>query len=244
MCGVRGVPKTKRQPQPTEPAWEQLRLDFTWPEQELYESVRPMVLFGQSAIERAEATGISRSTLTKRAKRFQREGIRGLLPHIPKPDETAPRPLLKTVRSHIRALKAECPSLTLREIADIIYVKHGRQPSHHTIARVLDEAPLQTTFKRRYPRFADILGADNRRMAIVNLHYEGWTITRIAAYLETTRLTVRRTLTRWFVEGVPGLENKPTGPKGPSKVTLAKMETARKLDRNPLLGAHRLSYAL
>lgn len=38
-------------------AWKQLALRFRWPEQRSYELIRPVVLFGDSAEERAHETG-------------------------------------------------------------------------------------------------------------------------------------------------------------------------------------------
>ena len=44
---------TKRQRLPATDDWEQLRLLVGFPEQETYELLRPIVLFGQTAAERA-----------------------------------------------------------------------------------------------------------------------------------------------------------------------------------------------
>jgi transposase len=250
------VPRTKRKPPEAAQPWEQLRLHFIYADQEAYESIRPMLLEGQPALERAKETGISKSTLNRRTKRFRQSGMAGLVSKVPAPQQTAPRPLPAHIRWLITELKAEYAALTLREIAAIIYVKNGRRPSHHTVQKVLteaqdtangvakDTAPIPPTVKRRFPPYAQILGSDNRRMAIVRLHLEGWPITRIAGYLQTTRLTVRRTIERWIDEGVRGLEDKATGPKGPRKVTLQTIAAARKLQVNPRLGAFRLAAAL
>jgi hypothetical protein len=56
--------------------WPYLQLQFEWPEQEAYEVVRPVVLFGFTPAERAQQTGISASTIYRRATRFEQLGIR------------------------------------------------------------------------------------------------------------------------------------------------------------------------
>ena len=76
------------------------------------------------------------------------------------------------------------------------------------------------------------------------LHSEGWSITSIAAYMQTTRPTIYETLRRWAEEGVAGLDAKPKTKKGPRKVTLRVRNEIRKLQENPLLGEYRVHTAL
>jgi uncharacterized protein with GYD domain len=57
----------------------------------------------------------------------------------------------------------------------------------------------------------------------------------MAAYLQTSRLTIYATLQRWTEEGVRGLEEKSKARKGPRKATLAVSNEIRKLQENPLL---------
>jgi hypothetical protein len=56
--------------------WEQIELLCGWPEQRAYELIRPLVLFGGPASERAGATGAaSERTLQRRVVRFEAEGM-------------------------------------------------------------------------------------------------------------------------------------------------------------------------
>ena len=59
---------------PTED-WQQLTLLIDWP----YELIRPVVLFGRAAAERAQDTGAAERTLRRNAKRFDQEGMTRLL---------------------------------------------------------------------------------------------------------------------------------------------------------------------
>ena len=79
---------------------------------------------------------------------------------------------------------------------------------------------------------------------MVRLHSEGWSITSIAAYLQTTRPTIYGTLRRWAEEGVGGLAAKPKINKGVRKATLRVRNEIRKLQENPLLGEYRVDTAL
>ncbi len=58
--------------------WNQLRLLVASPEQETYELLRPIVLFGQPASARARETGASERTLRQKAARFAESGMRSL----------------------------------------------------------------------------------------------------------------------------------------------------------------------
>ena len=70
--------RRRRRVEPTDD-WEQLELLARWPEQRDYELIRPIVLFGVSAAERAAETGAaSERTLFRRAARFKAEGMESL----------------------------------------------------------------------------------------------------------------------------------------------------------------------
>jgi putative transposase len=133
----------------------------------------------------------------------------------------------------------------VRRGSQICYVASGRRPSPHTIQHVLATGPAPRQTWRRYPRFSDILEPAERRLAIVRLHVEGWTVTCIAGYLQTTRRTVYLTLRRWIEEGVPGLDHKPHRRKRLAfKTDLRAIETVRTLQENPELGEFRVHAAL
>ena len=56
--------------------WEQIELLCGWSEQRNYELIRPSVLFGSQASERAKETGAaSERTLQRRVVRFGTEGM-------------------------------------------------------------------------------------------------------------------------------------------------------------------------
>lgn len=70
--------RRRRQVEHTED-WEQLKLLVKWPEQERYEEIRPLVLFGDPVPERSEETGTSERTLYRRVESFDRDGVESLL---------------------------------------------------------------------------------------------------------------------------------------------------------------------
>ncbi len=227
--------------EPTED-WSQLQLQLAWPEQVSYELLRPVVLFGFSPAERAKQTGLPERTLRRKADRFDAEGMASLFePARP----ATPRAVPALMRRAIAELKAEYPPFRPNELARICYIRFGRRPSLHTIKRILTEEPAPVHVARRYPPYGHITEPIERRLAIVRLHAEGWTITSIAGYLQTNRARVYKTLKRWIDEGLTGMEDKSHAPHRPARKTdLAAINAVRKLQVNPELGAFRMHAAL
>jgi putative transposase len=226
--------------EPTE-EWEQLALLCRWPEQLVYEEIRPLTLFGASVAERARETGAAERTLYRRVGRFEEEGMESLFGS----EHARRRRLPPAMRRLIVDLKAEYPGFNPNEIANALYVRFGRRPDRKTVQRVLDEEPIPLRFVRRFAPYAEIPEARERRTAVVALHAEGWSAKAIACYLGAHKSTVHRVLKRWAEEGPEGLEDqRPGRPPGVRKVTLKAMEAVRRLQRNPGLGEFRVHAAL
>ena len=226
--------------------WEQLRLLVTSPEQEVYELLRPIVLFGQPASARAREAGVAERTLRHKAARFAEIGMRSLFePDVPSVPDRRVLPL--GIRRAIVALKAEHPRLGPFEIARICQHRFDRPVSYHTVAKVLaaEPAPLPLPASRRFPRYHEIADPVARRNAVVTLYLDGWSAKAIADYLATSRQTVYEVLRRWDEEGWPGLADRPLGPRQPArKVDLKAMVAIRRLQANPELGEFRIHAAL
>ena len=235
---------TKRQRLPPTDDWEQLRLLVGFPEQETYELLRPIVLFGQTAAERAEATGVSDRTLDRRADRFDVEGMASLF-STTEASPTDRRRLPADIRWRILALKAEYPPFRPHEIAEICRRRDDCRVSHKTVQRVLAQEPLPTLPQRRYLPYAQIAEPAQRRLAIVHLYFDGWNIKSIAGYLETTRTRVYETLHRFFTETFAGMPDKSRAPLHPAhKADLPAMAAIRHLQANADLGEFRMHAAL
>jgi transposase len=144
------------------------------------------------------------------------------------------------VRQQILDLKAEHPAFTPHEIASICQIRFDHRPRPHTIKRILaDTLPILRT-TRRFLRYHEIADSAERRLVVIRLHSEGWAVKSIAAYLETGRETVYRTLRRWVVEGVAGLEDKSHASTGVRKVDLKAIATVKELQENPRRGEFRV----
>jgi putative transposase len=226
--------------------WEDIRPLLKDSAQITYEIIRPVLLFGISPKERAEETGMSKSSIYYKANLFDVSGMASLLPVAPPPEipKQDKRTLPPPIRQAIVDAHAEYPALSLHEIASLCYVQFGRKPSPHTIQYILATGPIPSRSGRRFKRFAEIEDGTERRRTILTLHAEGWTPTSIAGYLETSRQTVHTTLKRWATEQFAGLEDKSHARTRLRKVDLKTMQEVKKLSENPLIGAYRVSAAL
>ncbi len=74
------MPARKRQRREPTHDWKAIQQQTLWPEQEQYERLRPIVLFGQTAAERAKETGANERTLHYQANLFEQEGMASLFP--------------------------------------------------------------------------------------------------------------------------------------------------------------------
>jgi putative transposase len=236
-------PKRKRRERTEE--WAQIQQWTLWPEQELYEQIRPLVLFHETAGERTKEIDVPQRTLSRKADEFERYGMASL---FSSGEQGGERETSKTLPPEIRQLivdlHVELPTMSWREIAEICYIRYGRRPDHKSVKHIATASPPPSLSARRYQPWHLIADPAERKLAVVRLHSEGWSITSIAEYLETTRPTIYATLQRWTEEGVAGLEEKSRARKGTRKVTLKVTNEIRKLQENPLLGKWRMHTAL
>jgi putative transposase len=240
------MPANKRPRRERTDDWQTIQQYTLWPEQKVYELLRPVVLFNESATERASETGAAERSVRRKAGQFEEHGMASLFEQAPKENaEDTSRGLPPDMRQLIVDLKAEHPGFRPNEMATICFLRFGRRPSSHTIQRVLADGPLPSIAARRFLPYAQITEPFERRKVVVLLHAEGWSVSTIAAYMQTTRDTVYDILHRFATEGYAGLDDKSRAPHHPArKVTLREINEVKKLASNPDLGAYRVMAAL
>lgn len=239
------MPAPKRSRRERTDEWQSIQQWSLWPEQELYEQIRPILLFGQTPGERAKETGAAQRTLSRKADEFERCGMQSLFASQEQGGErVTSKTLPPEIRQLIVDLHSELPTMSWREIAEVCYVRYGRRPDHKSVKHIATSGSQSSLSARRYQPWHLIVDPAERKLAVVRLHSEGWSMTSIAHYLQCSRHTIYDTLQRWVEQGVAGLNAKPPGRKGPRKVTLKIYHEIRKLQENPLLGEWRVHTAL
>jgi hypothetical protein len=231
------MPGPKRHRRERTDEWALIKQWTLWPEQELYEQIRPLVLFHETAGERAKEIDVPQRTLARKADAFERSGMASL---FTSGEQGGARETGKTLPEDIRQLivdlHTEMPTMSWREIAEVCYIRYGRRPDHKNVKRIATSGPPPSLSARRYQPWHQISDPAERKLAVIRLLSLGWSITSIAEYMQTTRPTIYETLRRWAEEGVAGLDAKPKTNKGVRKVTLHVRNEIRKLQENPRLG--------
>jgi len=72
------MPGPKRSRRERTEEWASIKQWTLWPEQELYEAIRPLVLFHETAGERAKEIDIPQRTLSRKADEFEKLGMQSL----------------------------------------------------------------------------------------------------------------------------------------------------------------------
>jgi hypothetical protein len=238
------MPAAKRPRRELTHEWDKISQYVSWPEQETYEVLRAITMFGETPAERAVTTGIAERTLARKADLFDAVGMARLFPE-PKRSPEDRRHVPADIRQRVLALKAAYPAFHPQEIAAICRRRDDCRIHHSTVQRILTTGPLPVGVTRRYPPYAQMRDGSARRRGIIDLYFEGWNIASIAGYLETNRPRVYATLYRFFTEDFAGLPDKSHAPERPArKVDLAAMAAVRRLQANPELGEFRSHAAL
>ena len=192
--------------------FEHIRRQFIDPSQHDYEVIRPIVLFAETAAERSRQTGVERTVVGDKARRFVLEGMLGL---ADRRAETAGRKghtYPDAIAGYIVYLKQLYPPIHLREIARIVQRKFGYKTNPHTLKRFL--APYNTPIQLELglTTFSTFADAYQARWTVVRMAYEGWNKKSIADCLKLSRTHVYTILEAFARDGFAGLEDQRTRP--------------------------------
>lgn len=108
------MPAKKRSRRERTDDWQKIQQYTLWPEQKVYELLRPVVLFNESATERARETGAAERSVRRNAVQFEEHGMASLFEQAPPEREhDKSRSLPPDMRQLIVDLKAEHPSFCI-----------------------------------------------------------------------------------------------------------------------------------
>ena len=191
---------------------EQLRRQFVDPIQHDYEVIRPIVLFAETAAERSRQTGVERTVVGDKARRFVLEGMAGLRDRRTEPRGPQEPVYPEAIASYILYVKQLYPPIHLREIARIVQRKFGYTTNHHTLKRFLAPYDTPRQLELDLPTFATFADAYQARWTVVRMAVEGWNKKSIADCLKLSRSHVYTILEACERDGFAGLEDQRTRP--------------------------------
>jgi transposase InsO family protein len=184
------------------------RLPFDDPTQQRYELIRPVVVIGnQSATERARETGMHPETLGDLKRRFEQQGMLGLVPGTV---EVVParrrRRISDEVVEELRYLKGLYDGFQYRELARIVFYKFNYRMSHSTIKDIWHQlrvhAPHQLPLLdyHSYPERAEA------RKQVIELYFQGWNKLSISRFLRVSRPTINEWISRFEADELASLD--------------------------------------
>jgi len=192
--------------------FEQLRIHFIDPIQHDYEVIRPVVVFGETAAERSRQTGVDRTIVGEKARRFVTNGMSALGDGRTGNTGRKGHVYPDTVAASILYVKQLYPPIHLREIARILLRKFGYTTNHHTLKAFLTSTSMPLQLALEFPTFSTFDDAYQARWTVVRMAYEGWNKTSIADCLQLSRSQVYEILRAFEHDGFEGLEDQRTRP--------------------------------
>lgn len=192
--------------------FEHIRRQFLDPIQHDYEVIRPIVLFAETAAERSRQTGVERTVVGDKARRFVLEGMLGLTDRRAEAAGRKGRSYPEAIASYIVYLKQLYPPIHLREIARIVQRKFGYKTNHHTLKRFLEPYNTPIQLELGLTTFSTFADAYQARWTVVRMAYEGWNKKSIADCLKLSRTHVYTILEAFERDGFAGLEDQRTRP--------------------------------
>jgi transposase InsO family protein len=192
--------------------FEHIRRQFIDPLQHDYEVIRPIVLFAETAAERSRQTGVERTVVGDKARRFVLEGMLGLTDRRAEAAGRKGHSYPEAIASYIVYLKQLYPPIHLREIARIVQRKFGYKTNHHTLKRFLEPYNTPIQLELGLTTFASFTDAYQARWTVVRMAYEGWNKKSIADCLQLSRTHVYTILEAFERDGFAGLEDQRTRP--------------------------------
>jgi transposase InsO family protein len=222
----------------------QLELRFVDQIQWRYELIRPLVLFeDRPARQRAHETHTHPETVRKLRRRFQHQGMLGLLLDDVEvvPKEKLPR-VSEAVVEEIARLKALYAGFHARELVRIVFYKLGERIDHKTAQRLWHQSAVTTQEALPLGDYHTQPDRYQARLQVIKLYAQGWEKISISRFLHVSRPTVDAWIKRFATEHFAGLLDKSSAPKAPArKVWLPLMiEVYHLQKRHPDAGKFRI----
>jgi hypothetical protein len=165
----------------------QYKLPFVDYIQHDYEVIRPIVLFAETIAERSRQTGIERTSVGDKARRFVQEGRLGLVDQRAGQAGRKGHVYPEAVAAYMLYVKQLYPPMHDREVVCIVARRFGYKTNHHTVKHFFARHALPIQLELAMPPFGEFADAYQARWTVVRLWYEGWNKRSIAGCLKLSR---------------------------------------------------------
>jgi hypothetical protein len=172
-----------------------------------YEVIRPIVLFAETIAERRRQTGLERTTIGDKARRFIQTGMLGLVEqragHAGRHGHRYP----EAVAAYMLSVKHLYPPIHDRELVRIVQRKFGYKTNHHTVKAFLARHARAAQLEMPLLAFTEFADAYHARWTVVRLWAAGWNKRSIAGCLTMARSHGHALIAAFARNGFAGLED-------------------------------------
>jgi len=179
----------------------QLELRFVDQIQWRYELIRPLLLFeNRPATQRAHETHTHPETVRQFRRRFQQQGMLGLLlDDVEVVPKAHPPRVSVAVVEEIGRLKALYAGFHARELARIVFYKLGERIGHKTAQRLWQQSPVVTQEALPLGDYHTQPDRYQARLQVIKLYAQGWEKISISRFLHVSRPTVDTWIKRFGI---------------------------------------------
>jgi transposase InsO family protein len=220
------------------------QLQLLDPTQYRYELIRPLLLDPErTATQRAQETGSHPETVGRLKRRFDQQGMLGLVPDTL--DVLPARRQLRvpeTVVHELQRLKGLYAGFSARELARIIFHTTMHRMTGQTAQRLWDRLPPAAPPPRPLLDYHSHPERAQARREVITLYAQGWSKRSISQCLQVSRPTINLWITRFERDNEASLADQSSAPHTPArKVWLPVMlEIYHLQKRHPDAGGFRI----
>jgi len=196
------------------PDANELQLSFNDPTQQRYEIIRPLVLFhDRTAKQRAQETDTHPDTVGALKRRFEAQGMLGLLPATLEVIPSGRRRRVPVEVVHeLQRLKGLYEGFGYRALARIIFHTLARRIHHHTVQQMWQELPPAAPQQLPLLDYHSYPERSQARLQVIELYAQGWSTHSINQFLPVSRPTINAWIVRFEADNLESLEDKSRAP--------------------------------
>jgi transposase len=195
------------------------QLPFSDPTQQRYELIRPLLLDPErTAAQRAQETGTHPDTVDRLKRRFAQQGMLGL---VPATQEVRPARRRLRVPEHVvqelQRLKGLYAGFGARELARILFHTTMYRLTGQTAHRLWERLPPAAPPPRPLLDYHSYPERSQARQEVITLYAQGWSKRSISQFLQVSRPTITRWITRFERDNSASLLDKSSAPHTPAR---------------------------
>ena len=209
-----------------------------------YELIRPLLLFpDRPATQRAQETGTHPETVGRLTRRFEQQGMLGLVP-----DTLDVHPAHRqlrvpdTVVHELQRLKGLYEGFGFRELARIIFHTTMYRLTGQTAQRLWERLPPAAPPSRPLLDYHSHPERAHARLEVITLSAQGWSKRSISQFLQVSRPTITTWIARFERDNGASLEDKSSAPHTPARTVWlpVMLEMYHRQKRHPDAGGFRI----